>query len=61
MRRMRPDIVLETIEEMANRIGATASAQELDEEDIWPWMEEQRLQGQLTGSLCLEPFTQAIE
>ncbi|DAC50405.1 MAG: hypothetical protein CMO41_06225 [Verrucomicrobiales bacterium] len=49
MRRMRPDIVLETIEEMANRIGATASAQELDEEDIWPWMEEQRLQGHVDG------------
>lgn len=48
-RRMRPDIVLETIDEVADRIGAGALVKELDDEDIWPWIEEQRLQGHLDG------------
>ena len=49
MRRMRPDIVLETREEMGERIGATAAMEDLDEEDIWPWMEEQRILGLIDG------------
>ena len=31
------------------RLGAKAEVDDLDEEDIWPWLEEQRLQGHLEG------------
>ncbi|MFZ8905970.1 MAG: hypothetical protein ACO2Y2_01285 [Poseidonia sp.] len=49
MMRMRPDLVLETMEEMVARLGAVSAVAELDEEDIWPWVEEQRLNGNIDG------------
>lgn len=49
MMRMRPDLELETMEAMIERLGATDSVAELDEEDIWPWVEEQRLNGHIDG------------
>jgi len=49
MRRMRPDLILESTEEVASRLGAEAVVDGLDEEEIWPWMEEQRLEGHLAG------------
>ncbi|MEC8632284.1 MAG: hypothetical protein VXY10_02475 [Candidatus Thermoplasmatota archaeon] len=49
MMRMRPDLELETMEAMVERLGATNSVAELDEEDIWPWVEEQRLNGNIDG------------
>jgi len=49
MMRMRPDLVLETMEEMVARLGAVSAVDELDEEDIWPWVEEQRLNGNIDG------------
>ena len=47
--RMRPDLELETMEMMVERLGASNSVAELDEEDIWPWVEEQRLNGHIDG------------
>ena len=49
MMRMRPDLELETMEVMVERLGASNSVAELDEEDIWPWVEEQRLSGHIDG------------
>ena len=49
MMRMRPDLELETMAAMAERLGATNNVAELDEEDIWPWVEEQRLNGHIDG------------
>ena len=49
MMRMRPDLVLETMEEMVARLGAVSAVAEMDEEDIWPWVEEQRLNGNIDG------------
>ena len=49
MMRMRPDLELETMEMMVERLGASNSVAELDEEDIWPWVEEQRLSGHIDG------------
>jgi len=49
MKRMRPDLQLERMEETVQRLKAEASVAELDEEDIWPWIEKQRLEGHLDG------------
>ena len=49
MRRMRPDVVLESLEQTVERLNATHVVSELDEEDIWPWVEEQRVEGRLSG------------
>jgi len=49
IRRMRPDLVLETITEVADRLGESDTIKALDDEDIWPWMEEQRLKGHVDG------------
>ena len=49
IRRMRPDLVLESIDEVAARLGATEVVNDLDEEEIWPWLEEQRLQKHVDG------------
>ena len=49
MRRMRPDVVLESLEQTVERLNATHVVSELDEEDIWPWVEEQRAEGRLSG------------
>ena len=49
MKRMRPDLRLERMEETVKRLKAEATVAELDEEDIWPWVEDQRLQGNLDG------------
>lgn len=49
MMRMRPDLDLETMEEMVGRLNAQSTVADLDEEDIWPWVEEQRLNGNIDG------------
>ena len=49
MKRMRPDLQLERMEETVKRLKAEADVAELDEEEIWPWIEDQRLQGNLDG------------
>ena len=49
MRRMRPDVVLESLEQTVERLNAAHVVSELDEEDIWPWVEEQRVEGRLSG------------
>ena len=49
MRRMRPDVVLESLDQTVKRLDASEAVADLDEEDIWPWVEEQRLQGHLSG------------
>ena len=49
MRRMRPDLVLETIEDVAARLKAKGTIADMDDEEIWPWMEEQRLEGNIDG------------
>ena len=56
MRRMRPDLVLETIEDVAARLNEEGTIADMDNEEIWPWMEEQRLEVTSTGSLSPEPF-----
>ena len=58
---MRPDLILETIEEVVSRLGAKAEVDDLDEEDIWPWLEEQRLQGHLDGFIVRGPSTPVTE
>ena len=49
MRRMRPDLELETMEAMVTRLDAATSVADMDDEDIWPWVEEQRLEGRIDG------------
>lgn len=49
MKRMRPDLELETMEAMVERLDATTTVADMDDEDIWPWVEEQRLEGRIDG------------
>ena len=49
MKRMRPDLELETMEAMVTRLDAASTVADMDDEDIWPWVEEQRLEGRIDG------------
>ena len=49
MKRMRPDIVTVTVAEMVKMLGEEEAFNQLEEEEQWPWFEEQRLLGKLDG------------
>ena len=49
MMRLRGDLTLETMDEMSKRLNAAATLSELDDEDIWPWVEGQLKNGNIDG------------
>lgn len=49
MMRMRGDLTLETMDEMSKRLNAAATVSELDDEDVWPWVESQLKNGNIDG------------
>ena len=49
VKRMRPDIVTVTVAEMVKMLGEEEAFNQLEEEEQWPWFEEQRLLGKLDG------------
>ncbi len=49
MRRMRPDIELLNVDEMVVQLNGEEAFSQLDEDERWPWFEEQRSLGRLEG------------
>ena len=49
MKRMRPDLVLESMDVMVARLGAGSEVADLDEEEVWPWVEGRRMAGDIDG------------
>lgn len=47
--RMRYDLVIYTSADMAEKLGEAESYAQLDEEERWPWFEEQRKAGHIDG------------